>query len=78
VLAGAEAVVYSATWETALSKIFMDAAPEVCSQMGTGMPGRLVDREIGRDGERRRYAAQPETAPAVGPQEAVPAAKGGG
>jgi hypothetical protein len=61
-----------------LSKIFMDAAPEVCAQMGTGMTGGLVDREIGRDGERRRYAAQPETAPAVCLQEAEPAAMGGG
>ena len=77
-LAGAEAVIHGATRETVLPEVVMYAAPEVCSQVGTGMPGRLVDREIGRRGERRCNAAQPETSPAVSPQDAVPATQGRG
>jgi hypothetical protein len=73
-LAGAEAIIRGAPRETVLPEIVMDTAPEACSQMGTGMSGRLVDREIGRRRERRCYAAQPETAPAVSTQDAVPAA----
>jgi len=77
-LAGAEAVIYGAAREPVPSEVVMDAAPEVCSQMGTGMPGRLVDREIGRRGERRCNAAQPETPAAVSPQDAVPVTRSRG
>jgi hypothetical protein len=49
----------------------VNAAPEVRLQMGTGAPGWLVDGEIGRRRERRCDAAQPETAPAVGPEHVV-------
>jgi hypothetical protein len=77
-LARAKTVIRGATRETVAPESAMDATPEVCSQMGTGMPGRLVDREIGRRRERWRNAAQPETAPAVSPQDAEPAAQGTG
>jgi len=46
--------------------------------MGTGLPGGLVDREIGRHGECRCHAAQPETLPAVSPQGVLPGAQGTG
>jgi hypothetical protein len=72
-LACAEAVVPGAAWETMLPEVFMDVAPETCAQMGTGLPGGFVDREIGGRRERRCDAAQPKTMPAVSPQDAGPA-----
>jgi len=70
-LARAEAVIHGAAAEALPPEIVVDAAPEVGPQMGTGTPGGLVDREVGRRRERRCDAAQPETAPAVSPEHAV-------
>jgi hypothetical protein len=47
-LARAETVIHGATWKTLSPQILVNAASEVCLQMGTGMPWGLVDREIRR------------------------------
>jgi hypothetical protein len=47
-LARPEAVIRGATGKAFLSEIVVNAAPKVRLEMGTGMPRRLVDREIGR------------------------------
>ena len=70
-LPGAEAVVARAAGEAAFAEPVVDAASEVGSQVGAGLPGRLVDGELRRRGERRRYAAQRGAARAVRPQPAV-------
>jgi len=75
-LARAEAVIHGTAAETPPPEAGVDAAAEVGLQMGTGLPGRLVDREIGRSRESRRDTAQPEAAPAVGPERALPATGG--
>src|SRR5262249_15820660 len=73
-LAGAEAVIRGAAGKALPPEAFVNAAPEAGLPMRAGMPGGLIDREIGRRGERRRDAAQSETAPAVSTQDEVPAA----
>jgi hypothetical protein len=75
-LARAEAVIHGAAWKAVPPEIFVNAASKVWLQIGTGMPGGLVNREIGRDGERRCDTAQPKTAFAVSPESAVPAVQG--
>jgi hypothetical protein len=59
-----------------LPEISVNATPKIRLKVETGMPRGLVDREIGRSRECRRDTAQPETAFAVSPQDAVPAAAG--
>ena len=75
-LARAEAVIHGAAAESVPSEIFVNTAPEAWLQMETGMPRRLVDREIGRSREPRCHTAQPETASAVSPERAVSAVAG--
>jgi hypothetical protein len=70
-LARAEAVIYGTAAEALPPEIGVNAAPEVRLQMGTGTPGRLVDREVGRRRERRCDTAQPETAPAISTEHVV-------
>src|SRR4029453_9021384 len=47
-LTGSEAVVGRAAREAPLPEPVVDAAPEIRQQVRTRLPGRLVDREIGR------------------------------
>ena len=47
-LARPEAVIRGATAKAFLPEIFVNAAPKVLLEMRAGMPGRLVDGEIGR------------------------------
>ena len=47
-LARPEAVIRGATAKAFITEIFVNAAPEVLREMRAGMPGRLVDGEIGR------------------------------
>src|SRR6185312_11574030 len=67
-LAGAEAVEHLAAGEPALPQLRVDAAAEVLTQVRARAPGGLVDREVGRGGERRRDAAEACAARAVRPQ----------
>jgi hypothetical protein len=70
-LARTEAVVHGTAAEALTSQIVVNAAPEAGLQVGTGVPGGLVDGEIGRSRERGHHTAQPETASAVSPEHAV-------
>jgi hypothetical protein len=47
-LARAEAVVNAAAWKALLPEARVNAAAEVRFQIGTGMPGVFVDREVCR------------------------------
>ncbi|GHJ53825.1 hypothetical protein Nm8I071_31320 [Nonomuraea sp. TT08I-71] len=76
VLAGAEAVEDGAAGEAALPQVPVDAAAGVGAQVRAGLTGGLVEREVGGGGERRRDAADPEAARAVGAQLPVAAARG--
>src|SRR5262249_30856529 len=67
-LTRAEAVVHRAAREAPLWQPGVDAAAEIRPQVWAGLAGGLVDREVGRRGERRRHAAQRETTRAVGAQ----------
>jgi hypothetical protein len=58
VLARAEAVEHAAAGEAALAEPVVDAAPEVRLEVRAGDAGGLVDREVGRGGERGGDAAQ--------------------
>ena len=75
-LARAEAVIGGAARKALPPEILVNAAPIVCLQVGTGMSGGLVDREICRSRKRRSDTAEPEAASAVGVQDAVLAARG--
>lgn len=68
VLAGAEAVEDRAAGEAPLPQGAVDAAAGVGTQVWAGPAGGLVDHEVGGGGERRRDAADPEAAEAVGGQ----------
>jgi len=73
-LAGAEAVVDGTAGKALLAQPAVDAAAEVARAGGevrAGLPGRLVDGEVGRGGQGRRDAAQPEAARAVGVQAVI-------
>lgn len=63
-----ETVIDGATSKTLLSQSGVYAAARVRLQVGTGVPGGLVDRKVRRDREGRNDAAQPEAARAVSPQ----------
>jgi hypothetical protein len=56
-LSCAEAVVHSATAKALLSEACVNTAAEVCLQIGTGLPGVFIDREVHRSGEGWRDAA---------------------
>src|SRR5256885_16855069 len=71
-LAGAEAVIGRAAGKALVPEVVVDAAPEVCLQVGAGMPGGLVYGEISRSRECRCHAAQPETACAISAQDPLP------
>src|SRR5215471_834434 len=75
-LAGAEAVIRGAAWKALSPEIVVNAAPKAGLQVRAGMPGGLIDREIGRSGERWCDTAQSEAACAVSTQDPVPAAGG--
>src|SRR5215813_594704 len=75
-LAGAKAVIRGAAWKALSPEIVVNTAPKVGLQVGAGMPGGLIDREIGRSEERWCDTAQSEAAPAVSTQDTVPAAEG--
>ena len=62
VLARAETVVRAASREALVPEPGVDAAPEVDAEVGTGLTGGLVDREVGRSRERQRDTAQAEAA----------------
>jgi hypothetical protein len=67
-LAGAEAVEHRTAGEATLAQVAMDAAAGVRPQVRAGLPGGLVEGEVGGGGEGRRDAADAEAARAVGPQ----------
>jgi hypothetical protein len=75
-LASAKAVVYRTATKAALPEVRMDAAPEGRLQVGTGLPGRLGDREVGGSRERRCRAAERKALLAVGPECVVLARAG--
>lgn len=55
-LASAKAVVYRAATKAALPEVRMDAAPEGRLQVGTGLSGRLADREAENAGAVQQSA----------------------
>lgn len=61
----AEAVVDGATPKALLPEAGVNAAAEVLLQMGTSLAGVFRDREVCRDGERRRNTTQGEASLAV-------------
>ena len=61
----AEAVVDGATSKALLPKARVNAAAEVRLQIGTSLTSGFRDREVCRDGERRRNTAQGEAVLAV-------------
>lgn len=67
-LSRAEAVEDGAAGKAPLPQLGVDAAAEVGLQVGAGLPGGLVSREVGRGGEGQRDTAQSETVAAVGQQ----------
>src|SRR5262249_30052177 len=67
-LSGAEAVERRAAAEAALAQLRMDRAAEAAVEVRAGRAGWFVDREVGRDRERGRDAAEPRAARAVGGQ----------
>ena len=71
----AETIVHSATPKTLPPEISMDPATEIRAQIGTGLPGFFVDREIDRSREGRRDTAQPETALAISSEAAATAVR---
>src|SRR6266540_3718986 len=54
----AEAIVDGATRKALLPEALMNPAAEVRLQIGTGLPGLLLDREVCRGREGRRDTAQ--------------------
>ena len=71
-LAGAEAVEDRAAGEPAVAQLAWMPQRKSSRRFGHGRPGGLVDREVGRRGERRRDAAEAGAARAVGPQVRPP------
>ncbi len=67
-LTGTEAVVHGATREPSRPKLFVDRASKVGLEVRARLTGGLVDGEVGRGGERRDDAAQPEALGAVSPK----------
>lgn len=70
-LARAKAVIYRTATKAALPEVRMDAAPEGRLQIGTGLPSRLGDREVGGSRERRRRTAERKATLAVGAESVV-------
>src|SRR5215471_10847412 len=64
----AEAVVYGTPPKAVLPEAGVNAAAEVRLQVGTRLAGVFRDREVCRDGERRRYTAQGEASLAFSSQ----------